>query len=505
MAAALGVLVASFAVGGSLASASGTGPSGANIGFDFSWNDSANPAGHAASFLEADGTTANNCSGPTLTETTKTCNFVYDYRINGVLQKSTSHSGNWIKWNNPTTYADGKPLVGYGCSSPTSGTSMLGKAPLTLFDCFNANAFGQIFRAGTSGTLTQFRVSMTCLAPSAKYELYALLYELSADGGVIAGASPLGTNLVNLSKCPTATSWQGKTFNAKNFARIPMTFGGAQVAAGKYYGVYFTGAGVPGTPPPGAAAAMAAAKAASTTTTTTTSTTTTTTTPWNSFRGQKNKTAGGSAGVDTSTSSKTTPGISAVTSVTMASTQTSKSALRLLSSAQVASHVLNSVTPKVCVGSGSNLVFVGTGRCIVQIALRRNGVISKTLATRVTSGEVESSDTVVPVADPVTVYFVGGTSRLKPTSKKRLDSLLANARASSSILVAGHSGNMGGESSNLVALSTKRAIVVRGYLRDRGVSKTIAIWSYGSTMPVTNSKSQKAQDKNRRAEVWLIP
>ena len=32
--------------------ASTAGPGGANVGFDFSWDDNANPAGHSASFLE---------------------------------------------------------------------------------------------------------------------------------------------------------------------------------------------------------------------------------------------------------------------------------------------------------------------------------------------------------------------------------------------------------------------------------------------------------------------
>jgi hypothetical protein len=40
-------------------SATEAGPNGVNVGFDFSWDDAANPAGHSASFLETDGITAN--------------------------------------------------------------------------------------------------------------------------------------------------------------------------------------------------------------------------------------------------------------------------------------------------------------------------------------------------------------------------------------------------------------------------------------------------------------
>lgn len=495
-----GFLLSLFPLNISTSSASEAGPSGVNIGFDFAWDESKAPAGHSASFLEVDGTTANNCSGGPLTTTTRTCNFVFDYRINGALQKSATHSARWIKWTNPTSYLNGKPAGNTGCSSPTSQSGNLPKAPLTLFDCFNASSFGQVFRAGTSGTLTQFRMSMTCLAPSGvpRYELYALLYELTADGTALSGSAPLGVNLVNLSKCPTATSWNGKTFSAKNFAFIPMTFGTAQVAAGKFYGVYLTGTGVPGSLPPGAAAAMAAAKNASTTTTTTTTTTTvapTTTTPWSAYRGNSSRTSGG-----------TTTGTATVFATTdVASTYNPLSALRLITAAQEKTFIINPTTPKVCLGSGTNLVFIATGRCTFQILRRRNGQVMTTKSTRVVAGEPVTSDVVVAVAPPTVVYFSGGTALVRSASKKVINTLAPSARAANSVLVAGHSGNMAGENSNLVVLSQKRANAVRSLLRGRGVRKTIAIWSFGASKPVTNSKSNAQQNKNRRAEIYIIP
>lgn len=478
-------------------SASEGGPNGANIAFDFSWDDVAAPAGHAASFLEVDGTSANNCSGGALTATTRTCNFVFDYRINGALQKSTTHAARWIRWVNPTSYSGGRPAGNTGCSSPTSQSGNLPKAPLSLFDCFNASSFGQVFRAGTSGTLTQFRMSMSCLAPSGvpKYELYALLYEMSADGSSIAGSAPLGTNLVNLANCPTATTWNGKTFNANNFGRIPMTFGSAQVAAGKFYGVYLTGTGVPGSLPPGAGAAMAAAKNASTTTTTTTTTTTlapTTTTPWSSFRGNSQSTSGGAT-------------TSAFTTTEVARTNVTMSALRLITPAQARRFFINPLTPKVCLGSGTNLAFIGKGRCTVQILRRSNGALVASRTTRVVDGTVTPSDILVAVQPPTVVYFEGGTARVKTSSRAAINTLAPTARTANAVIVTGHSGNMGGESSDLVVLSQKRANAVRSLLRGRGVNQTVAIWSFGATNPVTNSKSNAQQDKNRRAEIYLIP
>jgi outer membrane protein OmpA-like peptidoglycan-associated protein len=490
-------LLALVQVGSPTASASEASPNGANIAFDFTWDDATSPPGHAASFLEVDGTSANNCSGGALTATTRTCNFVFDYRINGALQKSTTHAARWIRWANVTSYAGGKPVGNTGCSSPTRQTGTLPKAPLTLFDCFNASSFGQVFRPGTTGALTQFRMSMSCLAPSGvpKFELYALLYEMTADGSSIAGSAPLGATLVNLSKCPVSSSWNGQTFSSKNFRSIPMTFGSAQVTAGRFYAIYLTGPGVPGTPSPGAAAAMAIAKNSSTTTTTTTTTTTiapTTTTPWSSFRGNARSTTEG------------TPATTFSTTV-VSPTQVVMTALRLMTPAQARTFFINPLTPKVCLGSGTNLAFISKGRCTIQILRRSNGNLVASRTTRVVDGVAEPNDIVVALQPPTVVYFDGGTARVKSSSKTAINALVPTARTANSLIVAGHSGNMRGESSDLVVLSQKRANAVRSLLRGRGVNQTVAIWSFGATSPVTNSKSDAKQDLNRRAEIYLIP
>jgi len=492
------------------AQASESGPSGANIGFDFTWDDAANPAGHSASFLEADGTTANNCSGATLSTTTKTCNFVFDYRINGTLQQATKHASRWIKWANPTSYASGQPSGATGCSSGTSGSGNLGKAPLTLFDCFNANSFGQIFRPSTSGQLSQFRMSMTCLAPtgSPRYELYGLLYELSPDGAQLLG-KPAAATMINLSSCPSATSWNGKTFSAANFAMMPFNFNNIEVSADKFYGVYLLGNGVPGTPPPGAAAAMAAARAATVTTTTSTTTTTTTTTPWSSFKNQK---SGNTKPTMTANTLATTTGTAVTTtpSATLAiadvgPTQIVQSAIRLLTEAQAKTYLINPLTPTACLGAGHNLLFIKTGRCTVQVVLRTNGKVMSTVTTKVTDGTVVPSDLVVAVSEPTVAYFIDGTALVKPASKKAIGRLTSSAKTASSIVVTGHSGNIGGEQANMVQLSQKRASAVRSLLRARGTTRTIAIWSFGAKVPLTSSKSNKQQDLNRRSEIYIIP
>ena len=480
------------------------GPNGANVGFDFSWNDAANPAGHSASFLEADGITSNNCSGGTLTATSKTCTFVFDYRVDNVEQAASSHAARWITWSKPTSYVDGKPLA-TGCSSPTSNSGDLGKAPLTLFDCFNSGSLGQIIRPNSSGALTQFRMSMTCLVPSGgkAYEMYALLYELNPEGTTLTGSSPLGATLVNLTKCPTASTWENKKFSLTDFAMTPISFKDASVTAGKFYGVYFTGSGMPGTLPPGASAAMTAAKAA--TTTTTVPPTTTTTTPWSKFKNEKNKTVI-TTPISTVTTTKSMSIPPTPTGLTpIATTYFSLSAVRLMTAAMIAQYNIESLTPNVCLGAGRNLVFLNTGRCNAKVLYRSNGKLFGNVTTRVIVGTTESSSEVVPLAPATIVYFKSGTGLSNAASKKELNKITTTAKIADAILVTGHTGNLQGENTDLKKLSQKRAMAVRSLLRDRGISQLITIWSYGATRPISSAKDNKAQNLNRRAEIFIIP
>ena len=181
------------------------------------------------------------------------------------------------------------------------------------------------------------------------------------------------------------------------------------------------------------------------------------------------------------------------------------SAIRLITEAQAEKYIINPVTPKVCLGAGHNLLFIRTGRCTAQVLLRSNGKISTTVTTKVITGTVVADELVVPVAEPTVVYFIDGTALAKPTSKTLIAQLAKASTSASSMVVTGHSGNIGGEQANMVQLSQKRASAIRSLLRSRGISRTIAIWSYGASIPLTSSKSNKAQDMNRRSEIYVIP
>ena len=176
-----------------------------------------------------------------------------------------------------------------------------------------------------------------------------------------------------------------------------------------------------------------------------------------------------------------------------------------MSSSLSKTYYINSLTPSVCLGAGRNLVLLRTGRCTAQVQQRTNGRLEKTVTTRVVPGTVVESDNVVTLPTATIAYFKSGTALSTARSKNDIDSILTTARVADAILVTGHTGNVQGENSNLVPLSQKRALAVRSLLRDRGVSVTIAIWSYGASNPVNKGKTTKAQNQNRRAEIFVIP
>ena len=261
--------------------ASEAGPNGVNVGFDFSWERAKAPGGYTASFLNADSVSLNNCGGANFTHTSTGCNFVFNYRIAGISQPSVSHSANWITWTKPTTYTLGSPST-TGCNSGAASTTAGGKAPVTLFDCFNVHSFGQVFSPATTGRLSSMRFRMTCLVPwgATSLNLYAVLYRLTDDASALSGTGPIATAKLDLSSCPTALSWDGKTFSDADFGWVSLPFKNVRLTSNTFYGVYFAGNGVPGTPPIGADAAIAASKrpAPATTTTTVAKTPRTTTT-----------------------------------------------------------------------------------------------------------------------------------------------------------------------------------------------------------------------------------
>ncbi len=214
--------------------ASGPGPNGVNIGFDFNWNSG--PGGYTASFVAAitpSGATLDNCAASPITSMSSSCDFAFSYSIGGVPQTPVNPGGVYETYPTPP-------------NPPFCDTNPSNSAPLTMFNCFNNDTFGQIFEARVSGPLTAFAMPMTCLNPagSPPTGLFALIYQAN-PGGTSIPATPLAATPVDLSTCPTLTSWSGHAFSSADFASIPMNFANVTLTAGSFYAVYFSGL-VPG-------------------------------------------------------------------------------------------------------------------------------------------------------------------------------------------------------------------------------------------------------------------
>jgi hypothetical protein len=220
--------------------ASGTGPNGINIGIDFNWN--LGPQGYTASFIQTvtpGGATLNNCTGGPTTPTSTACDFPIAYSIGGTPQTAVTSGGVYETYPTLPT-------------PPQCNVNPMDSAPLTLWNCFNNDSFGQVFKASATGTLSDVTMPMTCLNPTGQTltGLFAVIY-LVNPGNASIPATPLAQVPVDLSTCPTLTSWSGHAFSAGDFAQIPLNFNGVTLTSGNFYAVYFAGPLVPGAPLPG--------------------------------------------------------------------------------------------------------------------------------------------------------------------------------------------------------------------------------------------------------------
>ena len=545
--------------------ASEAGPNGVNVGFDFSWERAKAPGGYTASFLNADSVSLNNCGGANFTHSSTGCNFVFKYKVAGITQPDVTHSANWITWTKPTTYTLGSPST-TGCNSGAATTTAGGKAPVTLFDCFNVHSFGQVFSPASTGRLADMQFRMTCLVPwgANSLNLYAVLYRLTDDASALSGTGPIAVAKLDLSTCPSALSWDGKTFSDADFGWVEMPFKNVRVTSNTFYGVYFAGNGVPGTPPIGAEAAIAASKSPTTTTTvaktpktTTTSTTvpattttvkkrtpktTTTTAPATTTTVAKKKTPKTTTTTSTTTTTiakkktpKTTTTTAPATTTTVAKKKTPKTttttapattttvavagdtytalpatvkaanALRVVTPAEVDKTVLVSGTGSVCLPAGPYLVFMRPGTCKAYVISRQTKGNLRVLTTRVLKSTSARGESGIPteVLDPL--YFEGGTAKLKPASEKLVTQHAKVAKAARAVLIVGYTGNLTFDREAQTDLARRRAAVTMVELQAAGVKGPFSLHMGGADNAVSGGTSVAEQDKNRRTIIILVP
>lgn len=191
--------------------------------------------------------------------------------------------------------------------------------------------------------------------------------------------------------------------------------------------------------------------------------------------------------------------------VTAPTKVSSASAIDVLTPTQAKTSDIVSKTPSVCLPNDEDLVFIDEGRCIAQVVNEKTRKVLRTLRTTVVDDEVSELKVGNEIAVLSPLYFTAGTAMLREVSVKRLNSLVPKVKTAGSILVAGHSGNLMGDTAENRALSRERANTVVSALKKRGATADFAIAAVGALDPVSTGDSRTDQDKNRRAVIVLIP
>jgi OmpA-OmpF porin, OOP family len=103
------------------------------------------------------------------------------------------------------------------------------------------------------------------------------------------------------------------------------------------------------------------------------------------------------------------------------------------------------------------------------------------------------------------ISFANGSYELAEDSFKELDQLveLMNINPTLSILISGHTDNIGNKKDNL-NLSKQRAESVLKYLASKGINNTrTESEGYGDTKPIANNDTDEGKKTNRRVEVTI--
>ena len=178
------------------------------------------------------------------------------------------------------------------------------------------------------------------------------------------------------------------------------------------------------------------------------------------------------------------------------------SAIQVLTSAQGKTHTLTSRTPQVCLTLTTSIVTTAKGSCVVRVVNKSDKTVLRTLSTKV--AEVTTGvGTTLTAADPLRFAIVSW--RVSATAKAQLSKLVDQAKSASRIVIVGHSGMLYDTESFNVNISLRRAAAVKAALQKAGVKTAINVVGLGSQVPLTTTKTETAQAKNRRVMLYFYP
>lgn len=178
------------------------------------------------------------------------------------------------------------------------------------------------------------------------------------------------------------------------------------------------------------------------------------------------------------------------------------SALRVLTAKQAEDLDIRTSTPRICVALTTSVLMVNPGRCTVRIIDEDTRRVIRTMTTTVKKAEVEEGTTLT-TDEPI--MFRQASTTLSRTARAQVAELATAAADAGRVVVIGHSAALGDVSPFSFAISRDRATAVRNALIRAGVKAPIEIVALSYNQPERTAKTEAAQAKNRRVEVFIFP
>lgn len=181
-------------------------------------------------------------------------------------------------------------------------------------------------------------------------------------------------------------------------------------------------------------------------------------------------------------------------------------ALTVLTKKASRTRSLRSRTPKICVATRQEVVMVKKGSCTVEILNKSTGAKIRTLTTRVREADVEVGTTVTAEN---AVMFKRASTRLSKAAKAQIAEIAESASTAQRIILVGHTALLTEANGWNNFISLQRVARVKDALqaefRAAGVDVPVTIVSLGSKAPLTTKQTEKAQTKNRRVNIYIVP
>ena len=177
------------------------------------------------------------------------------------------------------------------------------------------------------------------------------------------------------------------------------------------------------------------------------------------------------------------------------------SALTVLSVKDAAKLDIRTVTPKVCVALTRSVLLVNSGLCSVQIINQDTKAVVRSMNTTVKTASA-AVGSVPTIASPV--MFKQASAVLNATGTAQILKIAKAAKNAKRVVIIGHAAALTNVSEFRFAISRERANVVKAALVKAGVTATIEIVAQSDNQPVKTQKTESAQAKNRRADVYIF-